>query len=266
VLNATNEQTVWSLRSNVAELGCGYLSGRIDVARPDAGLHGIVLFDALPAPAQVFGVHRVSETNAQAVPADGGEPGAWPLPVAEAYVRGNDLVAGYKPVSDWPFSPQLYWQMNTLRMVTGALASMSLMVSVQTHLLDTCPQIGVASQLPSGELFLFAISDSGRRRVELIDGYQRFFSGSDVYCVVMRPQNWQYSYIEVMAPSDFRDLALRSEAGRMSSEWQLFADFLEKGVIRRARVHAAFLPRENDLELAAACCEATRQLELPLTT
>ena len=40
----------------------------------------------------------------------------------------------------------------------------------------------------------------------------------------------------------------------------MFADFLEKGVIRRARVHAAVLPRENDVELAIECCRAIEQL------
>jgi hypothetical protein len=49
-------------------------------------------------------------------------------------------------------------------------------------------------------------------------------------------------------------------------EWRLFSEFLEKGVIRRARVHAAILPRQNDLEIAAACCAAIDRLELPLTT
>ena len=44
------------------------------------------------------------------------------------------------------------------------------------------------------------------------------------------------------------------------------ADFLEKGVIRRARVHAAVLPRENDVELALECCRAIENRPLPLTT
>ena len=52
----------------------------------------------------------------------------------------------------------------------------------------------------------------------------------------------------------------------MAFEWRLFAEFLEKGVIRRARVHGAIVPRKNDIEIAAACCRAIDGLELPLTT
>ena len=39
--NVVNERVVWSLRGNVAELSCGKLSGRIDVSRPNAGLHDV---------------------------------------------------------------------------------------------------------------------------------------------------------------------------------------------------------------------------------
>ena len=49
-------------------------------------------------------------------------------------------------------------------------------------------------------------------------------------------------------------------SGIAVAEWHLFADFLEKGVIRRARVHAALLPRENDFELAVECCRAMEQM------
>jgi hypothetical protein len=52
----------------------------------------------------------------------------------------------------------------------------------------------------------------------------------------------------------------------MAFEWRLFAEFLEKGVIRRARIHGAIVPRDNDVEIAAACCKAIDGLELPLTT
>ncbi len=51
----------------------------------------------------------------------------------------------------------------------------------------------------------------------------------------------------------------------MSAKWELFADFLEKGVIRRARVYGVLLPREDDIELALECCAAVQQIPLPLT-
>lgn len=261
--NVTREHIVWFLHGNVAELSSRYLSGRIDVARPHGGLHGNLLPNVPAESTAILGVHRV------AVPITaiaGPEAFEWPLPVAEAYVRGDDLVASYTPASGWPFSPQLYWRADPLRSVEGVLSSISILVSVQTHLLDTCPQIGVASQLPCGEVLTLAIRSSASPRIELVHGDRTISSGSEIRCIVTRPRTWPISYVEIMAPSDFHDVAVRPDANGSSIEWRLFADFLEKGVIRRAQVHAAFLPRENDIEHAVACCDATQRLELPLTT
>ncbi len=253
--NAITEQAVWLLHGNVAQLSCGNLSGRLDTARPQAGLYGVKLPDAHRAIA-LLGVYR----------ADVADMKSWPLVPAEVYLRGHDLVASYKPTSDWPFSPQLYWRANSLQMVDGVLASASLLVSVQTHLLDTYPHIGVASQLASGETFLVSVSDGAQSRVEPIQQLQRIGATNQDVCIVSRFEDSSLSYVEVMQSGDFREITLRPDSEGSSVEWELFADFLEKGVIRRARVHAALLPRERDLELAKACCAAIDRLELPLTT
>jgi hypothetical protein len=60
--------------------------------------------------------------------------------------------------------------------------------------------------------------------------------------------------------------AWKGSEGNYGVQWQLFSEFLEKGVIRRARVHGAFLRREGDVETAAACCDALERESLPLTT
>jgi hypothetical protein len=255
VSNVVKEQAVWSLIGNSAELSCRELSGRIDAARPNAGLRDIA-FAGLQHATELLSVYQ----------ADGSDKKSWPLSLAETYVRGNDLVASYKAADSWPFSPQLYWQANLLRANDGVLASVSLLVSVQTHLLDTCPQIGVASQLPRGEAFLVSTSGSGSPRAERIDPAQSIPSTNEDCCVVSRFPNAAFSYVEIMPASDFQTVSLRREATGAALEWRLFAEFLEKGVIRRARVHAAILSRENDIEIAAACCQAIDRLELPLTT
>ena len=50
-----------------------------------------------------------------------------------------------------------------------------------------------------------------------------------------------------------------------SSKWELFSEFLEKGVIRRARLQAMFVP-EDDVQLVAECCQSIAERPLPLTT
>jgi hypothetical protein len=75
------------------------------------------------------------------------------------------------------------------------------------------------------------------------------------------------SYVEIMPAGDFRELAIRYISdGSCQTSWELFADFLEKGVIRRARMRSVFVPRQNDLEIAETLCREINQQRLPLTT
>jgi hypothetical protein len=252
--NVVNERVVWSLRGNVAELNCGKISGSLDVSRPNAGLHKVT-FDGAHQPIDFLRSHR----------SDMGAEKSWPLPVAESYVRGNDLVATYLAVDDWPFSPQLYWRANSLCAVDGVLASASLLVSVQTHLLDTVPQIAVTSLVPNEELLLLKMSGT-QPKTARIDSSQTIPSTNEDCCVVSRIRGVPLSYIEIMPAGDFHAASIRSGGPCMTLEWRLFAEFLEKGVIRRARTHGAIVPRDNDVEIAAACCKAIDGLELPLTT
>jgi hypothetical protein len=251
------------LDGNVAVLSGAHLSGEVDASCPHVGmrLHGT---DAPLLTARILGVDRCLEEPSSHVIE--GTAAAWPLRTAEFYVRGDDLVASYEPATDWPFSPQLYWQAGPLRQLVGVRASLSLLVSVQTQLLDTCPRIGVASQLPPGEVLLISSSETDGNRSEVITDRRDVQEPVEVSCVVVRLRECQITYVEIAAPSDFHELHVRAEDSGASIEWRLFSEFLEKGVIRRARVHAALLPRQSDIDLAVACCEATKRLQLPLTT
>jgi hypothetical protein len=86
-------------------------------------------------------------------------------------------------------------------------------------------------------------------------------------CIIRRLADMPLSYVEIMPASDFRHVVVHHESdGICRVSWELFADFLEKGVIRRSRLHSAFVERANDVELAAACGEAMARSSLPLTT
>jgi hypothetical protein len=253
--NVVNEQVVWSLRGNVAEWRCGKLSGRIDASRPDMGLHDVT-FDGGQQTIDLIRAYRSDITGEE----------SWPLPVVESYLRGNDLVASYQATDDWPFSPQLYWRANSLCVVDGVLASVSLLVSVQTHLLDTVPQIAVKSQMPCDEtLFVSAIGSAHPSTVR-IDSSPMIPTANEDCCVVSRLSDLPLSYVEIIPAGDFHAISLRNEGNGAAFEWRLFDEFLEKGVNRRARVHAVIVPRESDVEIAVACCKAIDGLELPLTT
>jgi hypothetical protein len=253
--NAVNERAVWSQHGDSAELSCGKLSGRIVATRPNAGLHGVALEGAELA-IDLLRTYR----------ADVAEQMTWPLAIAESYVRGKDFVATYQAADDWPFSPQLYWRGNSLGSVRGVVASVSLLVSVQTHLLDTIPRIGVTSRLRCEETLRVSPARSEAAHAELVDPAQEIRAEDEDCCFVRRLADLPLSYVEIMPAGDFHAIRAHADSAGTAIEWRLFADFLEKGVIRRARVHAAFVPRENDIEIAAACSAALHRLELPLTT
>jgi hypothetical protein len=258
-------RSVWSLDGTVSTLASGKFSGKLDVARPHAGLHQPE-FDLDRMPCTFFGVMRspeLPEPNAAAEPSD---TSCWPLPVAEVYVRGNDLVAAYQPTSGWPYSPQIYWQAASSAELPGNLASMSLLVSVQTQLLDTHPKIMVASRVSSRELHHVSIGDGNGPKTELIESERTIAPRGANCCILRRLLTAPLSYVEIVPSTDFRLLTCSpGPHGIPSVEWHLFSDFLEKGVIRRARVYGALLPRKNDIELAIECCSIFEHSPLPLT-
>lgn len=247
---------VWSLHGTTAHLNLGELAASVDLTHPELGLHDLRLHGT-KLPATFLEVARCDEGQSQR---------PWPLPIVDHYVRGNDVVATYGEVSEWPYAPQIYWRANSLGRVDGVSVSLSIMLSVQTHLLDTHPQISVASKLANCDLLYFVTDE--RRLLDLIPvrGEATLENSGSSCCVLHRLAAIDASYIEIVPSSDFRQARLRADAsGHSHIEWQLFADFLEKGVIRRARIHSAWLPRERDVELALECCTALEQAPLPLT-
>jgi hypothetical protein len=262
--DVASHSTAWSLHGTKAQLNGGAFPAVVDAASPQAGVQFqnseyeqsrcsclCISRELEPASTPVL---RVDDAS------------GWPLPVVEAYVRGDDFVALYRPTDDWPYSPQLYWHANALSAVERSLASMSLLVSVQTHLLDTLPKIVLASEIPSDEMHFLAFSEDTQAEIVPIESDRILSPSGAVTCTLWRNRSAPISYAEIVPETDFRQLRFqRSPTGEMSAKWELFADFLEKGVIRRARVYGVLLPREDDIELALECCAAVRQIPLPLT-
>jgi hypothetical protein len=250
--------SAWSLHGMVAKLNCGGLSGEVDVARPHIGL-----FDCEEKRFALLAVSRP-----ESIEGDSNSPSsAWPLHVDNAYVRDGDLVATYRPDDDWPYSPQLYWHADTLESIQGVKASLSLLVSVQTHLLDTWPRIIVQSQIVAEEVLCVLIHESRKAEVKRAEREEQIAPTGTMCCIMRRLADERLSYAEIMATSDFREVLIRPDSSQQSAaDWHLFAEFLEKGVIRRARVQAVLLPRSNDLELTIECCRAFEQCPPPLTT
>jgi hypothetical protein len=252
--NASQDTDVWKFQRPVAELQCGSFVARVDASQPQLGVHGLCLH-----------AQSIAGSLFSLTPSD---VAAWPAALADAYVRGGDLVATYEPAKDWPYAPTNYWRAEQAAAGHGALATLSLLVSIQTNLLDTHPRVRVATELPAEEVIRLSVGASGKLSASAVDSKQcTVASESATTGVLWRLPGGQLSYVEIAETNDFRLLVIqRDDRGVWRADWELFAEFLEKGVIRRARLQAAFLPRENDVELAAELCRGLESRPLPLTT
>jgi hypothetical protein len=255
----------WSLERSVGTLMGGTLAGSIDVAHPELGFRDLQV-EGLKLAGRWFCVLGNATPPGAAGPPSHDAP-SWPLSIFECYARGVDLVAAYRATNDWPYSPQIYWRARSLDAVEGVVGSLSLLVSVQTHLLDTCPRISVDSQFNLVELVRLSANQEERSEAVRIERDALFQPGNKIECVIRRFSDAPISYAEFMPASDFRELrAGRQWGGGDCVRWELFGEFLEKGVIRRARLHGAFLRREHDVDIATACCDVLQRDTLPLTT
>lgn len=265
--------SAWTLSSGEARLEERALRATIDPANPQRGLVAPAIHSR-PIEGRLLSISRAEPASATGANASQDSAASdWPLPLAETYVRGGDLVASYNASEEWPYAPQIYWSAGVLNDSQGAAASIAILLSVQTHLLDTYPCIQIVTELPSAEICsVRSIAEPRPEVVPIPPGPNMAMApGVEPCCVLWRPAGEAWSYAEVMQASDFRQVELQhaptpsASGGKCCVRWHCFADFLEKGVIRRARLFGFSLPRENDAALAAACCRSLDQLPLPLT-
>jgi len=247
----------WLLQQSVGTLQTDAMSGTIDVAHPERGLLDLRLQER-PMDGKRLIICRNEQSAARPT---------WPLALAETYVRDDDLVASYSSSSDWPYFPQIYWTANSLNDVDGVIASIAILCSVQTHLLDTWPQVEIASEIAASEIRVLQFENSQAIRDEIVVGEHTLAPKGSVCCVVWQSTAQPTAYAEFMPISDFRAVEfVRSDSGAIQVRWKLFAEFLEKGVIRRSRLQSIYLHREKYLQTVAACCELILRGDLPLTT
>lgn len=250
----SHDRPFWRLDQSTAELVDGNVQARVDLAHPQLGLQHL----------QIRG--KSISGRLLCISATGCD--AWSPSIGDVYVRGCDLVVSYKAVDDWPFAPQICWRVETIARGGGSLASLFVLISIQTDLLDTHPQIEIASELPADELLQLHFDETDHAQAEQVVASDLTVSPrANAGCLLRRLPGGQTSYAEVMLESDYRELQIGQRIrGNSRSAWKLFAEFLEKGVIRRARMAIPFMTRDNDVQLAAEFCRAMKRRPLPLTT
>jgi len=249
----TQEANIWTLEGQSAWLTYGETRGRVDLTRPDLGMQDL-RFDAAAIAGPLLAISPSDRLS------------TWPATLTDTYVRGTDLVATYAGSEAWPYAPQIYWSQEK---VDGreVLAALALVISIQTDLLDTHPRIVVRSALQADEILLVSVAGDDLLVDSHVAGVQSIDSGTTTCGLIWRLPGGHLSYTEIMPTSDFCQLEISGESGgKAQSRWELFSEFLEKGVIRRARLQSLVVPQENDVQLVAERCQAIERGSLPLTT
>ena len=98
--------------------------------------------------------------------------------------------------------------------------------------------------------------DSAAASLSLDGRFPRFgemtiWSAYRIPVVLFRPPNQQWSYVEMSHPEDCSRIIARVRRGSAQVCFGLFGLDLEKGVILRGRVRAAFIDRKDDMEHVA---------------
>ena len=146
---------------------------------------------------------------------------------------------------------------------------MELVVSVQTDLLDSDPELTITSSLPATDVRRLLAADGSQFATVAADarpGARDFTSPPGCFLFRISPQT---SYLEMVHPSDFRQMAITSPTGTAEKlfgvQTRLFAERLEKGVILRSRLRGWFLAREADETAAVQLYREFCATEPPLT-
>jgi hypothetical protein len=235
-----NEDSRWRIHGYSARLRTPILDARVDLLHPEEGLLEVRVSHVMLSHCRLLQFLPAGFTAG--IPAEA---------LAEAYVRGDDLIATYLENQAAHVRPQVYW-----RHLPGgaALAGVELILSAQTSQLHSLPRLWCQAQWNRCEAW--QLIDPRRELYERLDAGETPTSieaGQGTSLVLLRPQQHPLSVATAVHPADFHQAELsplQRAAGCQLRYW-LFPENLEKGVIRRARIRTWFVPRDGD---AAAAC------------
>jgi len=246
---------MWTIEGDESYWESSRFAASVSLSHPHQGLSRIRVFDQLISEIRLFGFTfgNLAPENAESV--------------QDVYKRGNDLVVTYIQTPDRPVRTQIYW-----RVLDGIdELGVEMIISTQTSLLESNPSVTVTSRVPTSSL---------RRLVEPLtglfdsvamsprDSQMSIDANSGTPLMLFRLQNCEWSYVQLIDPSDFLGACLSSddEGSIVELRQQLFSERLEKGVIRRGRAWGLFVPRADDEKLATSVFNRLVAEAPPLTT
>lgn len=243
---------MWKVEDNWASLETGRLVARVNPRAPHDGLLDLCLDGRGIAGARLMQLHSRGKSG-----------------VADFFVRSADLVAQYPAGQVQGISCQVYWRSIEIREFSAV--GVELVVSVQTDLLDDVASIALGSELPCKEV-LHVMEDDTR---SFTSAKLPHISDSPNTVQINRPGPILFrlgkgigTCMEMVHPTDFSSGQIdcpTPDKGCAKSTMSVIGQPLEKGVIRRARSQALFVPAEGDEAAAIECYRRFAASALPLT-
>lgn len=176
----------------------------------------------------------------------------------EIYTRQLDLIAKYQQSADDSFAFQLDWQ---LQAASGPFAGgVELWVSVQTNLLDVEPELQISClALDKCDWQMLSHADlTGQRTLE--DA-----SHGPAAIVTTASSHAGATGVWLIEESDQRHARIVSQPSDVEMRVRLLGHFMEKGVIRRARMRFLLADGQVTRDQIAAAYSQFANSPLPLT-
>lgn len=243
----------WDFKRPRAGLRLGPLEATVDIEYPRRGLQQPALTGQ-----ELAGL----EALCVALP---GEPPEGPEVIVDAYTRGRDLVVTYAQTPRRTVRPQLYWRGTHLATEAGEAVGVELIFSMQTSLLESCPQASIVNRLPAGTTRRLTSVESGDFAAMEQSGAAE---AGETGLFLFEPTGAEWGFALLIEPNDLVSASLGGPSERSTLSLQLFPESLEKGVIRRARLAGLWMPpgTQDFSQLAVECYTQFTREPLPLST
>lgn len=228
---------IWNLQEDYAEAQAQAWRARLQPTNPQRGVQLQTRDDHVWT---IFEVHAIPRHS---------------LATEEVYIRQGDLIARFDQAEQDEFAFQIDYRIIESR--HSAAAGIELWLSVQTDNLDSEPILVVHCETPEGEPW--ETLDHASLMGDKVAGEPN----SGPAAIVGRTSS--HTGIWLIEPTDQHQAAVLSSPFEPQQRLELFGQFMEKGVIRRARMRFFVLEGNTSAETLQQLYIEFAQSPLPLT-
>lgn len=176
--------------------------------------------------------------------------------VEEVYVRQEDLISQFDQTENDNFAFHLNHRILPSPDEVQTHADLELWLSVQTDDLDSEPVLVVSCESPDGSYW------ETLKASELVPGDNTY--EGDAPAAIICPGS-EISAVWLIDQGDQRHSQLLSSPSESEQRVELFSHFMEKGVIRRARMRFHLIPNPLDQNHVSLLYQQFLSSPLPLT-